>query len=221
MVVKELDRYLVNVLHDDDLLALIAIPPLIVERRVVTLGYQHLAGKVDLADSWSAQNPDSAHICLVDEFEILAVNALQIAQVLNLNFGGISMNLPSQRPIKSLTAEQRPVILKGPLFQGRKTGSKNGLLPLPPPKPQNHWASPKTPNLGVVVKELDRYLVNVLHDDDLLALIAIPPLIVERRVVNPSATSTWRAKWILPTPGARKIQTPRTSAWSMNLRFWR
>ena len=51
MVVKELDRYLVNVLHDDDLLALIAIPPLIVERRVVTLGYQHLAGKVDLADS--------------------------------------------------------------------------------------------------------------------------------------------------------------------------
>ena len=88
VVVKELDRYLVNVLHDDDLLALIAIPPLIVERRVVTLGYQHLAGKVDLADSWSAQNPDSAHICLVDEFEILAVNALQIAQVLNLNFGG-------------------------------------------------------------------------------------------------------------------------------------
>ena len=88
VVVKELDRFLVNVLHDDDLLALIAIPPLIVERRVVTLGYQHLAGKVDLADSWSAQNPDSAHICLVDEFEILAVNALQIAQVLNLNFGG-------------------------------------------------------------------------------------------------------------------------------------
>ena len=41
-----------------------------------------------LADSWSAPNPDSAHICLVDEFEILAVNALQIAQVLDLNFGG-------------------------------------------------------------------------------------------------------------------------------------
>ena len=82
MVVKELDRYLVNVLHDDDLLALIAIPPLIVERRVVTLGYQHLAGKVDLADSWSAQNPDSAHICLVDEFEILAVNALKLPKCL-------------------------------------------------------------------------------------------------------------------------------------------
>ena len=88
VVVKELDRFLVNVLHDDDLLALIAVPPLIVELRVVTLGSQHLAGKVALADSWSAPNPDSAHICLVDEFEILAVNALQIAQVLDLNFGG-------------------------------------------------------------------------------------------------------------------------------------
>ena len=75
-----------------------------------------MAGKVDLADSWSAQNPDSAHICLVDEFEILAVNAPQIAQVLNLNFGGISMNLPSQRPIKSLTCvNSAPVILKGPV----------------------------------------------------------------------------------------------------------
>ena len=83
-----------------------------------------------------------------------------------------------------LTAEQRPVILKGPLFQGRKTGSKKRPPSPYPPKPQNHWASPKTPNLGVVVKELDRYLVNVLHDDDLLALIAIPPLIVERRVVT-------------------------------------
>ena len=82
MVVKELDRYLVNVLHDDDLLALIAIPPLIVERRVVTLGYQHLAGKVDLADSWARKNPDSAHICLVDEFEILAVNALKLPKCL-------------------------------------------------------------------------------------------------------------------------------------------
>ena len=68
-------------------------PPLIVELRVVTLGYQHLTGKVALADSWSAPNPDSAHICLVDEFEILAVNALQIAQVLNLNFGGNFLEL--------------------------------------------------------------------------------------------------------------------------------
>ena len=84
---KELDRFLVNVLHDDDLLALIAIPPLIVERRVVTLGYQHLAAKWILPTPGRA-NSDSAHICLVDEFEILAVNALQIAQVLNLNFGG-------------------------------------------------------------------------------------------------------------------------------------
>ena len=40
------------------------------------------------------------------------------------------------------------------------------------------------PNLEVVVKELDRFLVNVLHDDDLLALIAVPPLIVELRVVT-------------------------------------
>ena len=71
VVVKELDRFLVNVLHDDDLLALIAVPPLIVELRVVTLGSQHLAGKVALADSWSAPNPDSAHICLVDEFRFL------------------------------------------------------------------------------------------------------------------------------------------------------
>ena len=46
-----------------------------------------------LADSWSALNPDSAHICLVDEFEILAVNALQIAQVLDLNFGGNFLEL--------------------------------------------------------------------------------------------------------------------------------
>ena len=90
---------------------MIAIPPLIVELRVVTLGYQHLTGKVALADSWSAPNPDSAHICLVDEFEILAVNALQIAQVLNLNLAGISLNLPSQRPIESLASDQRPVIL--------------------------------------------------------------------------------------------------------------
>ena len=149
VVVKELDRYLVNVLHDDDLLALIAIPPLIVERRVVTLGYQHLAGKVDLADSWSAQNPDSAHICLVDEFEILAVNALQIAQVLNLNFGGISMNLPSQRPIKSLTAEQRPCNTEGAAVPGRKTGSKKRPpSPYPLPNPKTIGLRPKPQILG-------------------------------------------------------------------------
>ena len=120
MVVKELDRYLVNVLHDDDLLALIAIPPLIVERRVVTLGYQHLAGKVDLADSWSAQNPDSAHICLVDEFEILAVNALQIAQVLNLNFGGNFHELTLAATNKMLTAEQRPCNTEGAAVPGEE-----------------------------------------------------------------------------------------------------
>ena len=129
------------------------------------------------------------------------------------------MNLPSQRPIKSLTAEQRPVILKGPLFRGRLV-LKRPPSPYPLPNPKNHWASPKTPNLGVVVKELDRYLVNVLHDDDLLALIAIPPLIVERRVVT-LGYQHLAGKVDLADSGARKIQTPRTSAWSMNLRFWR
>ena len=88
---KELDRFLVNVLHDDDLLALIAVPPLIVELRVVTLGSQHLAGKVALADSWAPQIRLRAH--LFGRFEILAVNALQIAQVLDLNFGGNFLEL--------------------------------------------------------------------------------------------------------------------------------
>ena len=73
------------------------------------------------------------------------------------------MNLPSQRPIKSLTAEQRPCNTEGAAVPGEKTGSKKtaSLSPYPLPNPKNHWASPKTPNLGVVVKELDRYLVNL------------------------------------------------------------
>ena len=131
------------------------------------------------------------------------------------------MNLPSQRPIKSLTAEQRPCNTEGAAVPGEKTGSKKtASLPLPPPKPQKPLGFAQNPNLGVVVKELDRYLVNVLHDDDLLALIAIPPLIVERRVVT-LGYQHLAGKVDLADSWARKIQTPRTSAWSMNLRFWR
>ena len=75
---------------------------------------------MDLADSWSAQNPDSAHICLVDEFEILAVNALQIAQVLNLNFGGNFHELTLAATNKSLTAEQRPCNTEGAAVPGEE-----------------------------------------------------------------------------------------------------
>ena len=88
------------------------------------------------------------------------------------------MNLPSQRPIKSLTAEQRPCNTERAAVPGRRLVLKRPPSPYPLPNPKNHWASPKTPNLGVVVKELDRYLVNVLHDDDLLALIAIHHLLL-------------------------------------------
>ena len=54
---------------------------------MVTLGYQHLAGKVDLADSWARkiQTPRTSAWSMNLRF---LVNALQIAQVLNLNFGG-------------------------------------------------------------------------------------------------------------------------------------
>ena len=46
-----------------------------------------------MAGKWLLPTPgapqiQTPRICLVDEFEILAVNALQIAQVLDLNFGG-------------------------------------------------------------------------------------------------------------------------------------
>ena len=79
------------------------------------------------------------------------------------------MNLPSQRPIESLASDQRPRNTEGRCFQEERL-VQNGLPPPNPlPNPKNHWASPKTPNLKVVVKELNRFLINVLHDDDLLA----------------------------------------------------
>ena len=80
------------------------------------------------------------------------------------------MNLPSQRPIESLASDQRPRNTGGRCSRGGRLVLKNGLPPPNPlPNPKNHWASPKTPNLKVVVKELNRFLINVLHDDDLLA----------------------------------------------------
>ena len=122
-----------------------------------------------LADSWSAPNPDSAHICLVDEFEILAVNALQIAQVLNLNFGGNFLELTLAATNRIARFDQRPCNTEGAVVPGGRLVLKRPPSPKPLPNPKNHWASPKTPNLEVVVKELNRFIINVLHDDDLLA----------------------------------------------------
>ena len=48
-----------------------------------------------LTDTGLTPNPHSTHIRLVDELEVLAVDAFQVAQVLNLNFGG---NLLKKRP---------------------------------------------------------------------------------------------------------------------------
>ena len=78
----------------------------------------------------------------------MMVNALQIAQVLNLNFGGNfhELTLAATNKIASLR-NSAPVILKGPLFQGRKTGSKNGLPPPTPsqtPKPLGFAQNPKS-----------------------------------------------------------------------------
>ena len=57
----------------------------------------------------------------------------------------------SQRPIESLAAEQRPVILRGSLFQGRKPFLEPASLPLPLPNPKTIGLRPKPQSFALIL----------------------------------------------------------------------
>ena len=124
VVMEELDGLLVDVLHDDNGLGLITVPPFVVELRVVARSAKDLPGKVTLAHAWLAVDPDAATVRLVDELDVAAVDLLEIPQVLDLNFGG---NLTEP----ALNGQFKPVLPVLSLASTGTSGRTVAVLPRP------------------------------------------------------------------------------------------
>ena len=120
---EELDGLLVDVLHDDNGLGLITVPPFVVELRGSSEAPKP-PGQSDSCPCLAAVDPDAATVRLVDELDVAAVDLLEIPQVLDLNFGG---NLTEP----ALNGQFKPVLPVLSLASTGTSGRTVAVLPRP------------------------------------------------------------------------------------------